>query len=219
MSWLRRDRSRAETELQGQKPMEEGARAVSRSAPGIAALFAGLREDRSHAVLDLGSASEGNLQLYGRFAGWIRFAELLTDPPHGEALARALEHLPPVRDRPYDLVLIWNLLDLLRPEERPLLIHHLIRLTGPGARFYLLVDASGQRVTQPLRFTLKQVDQVFQEAVAPPRPAQPQLLPAGVERLLHPLEIAHAFTLRRGWREYVAQWRRDDPRATTWWTR
>jgi hypothetical protein len=192
---------------------------LARASPGLAAIFAGLGEDGSHGVLDLGPAVDANLRIYRRYARWVRFGSLLRDPPRGEAWARALCSIPPLPDRLYDVVMVWNLLDRLPPEDRPSLIARLSELTGPGARLFLLVDASGQTNTQPLRFTLQAVDHVVQEAVGPPEPAHPPLLPAAVERLLAPFQIAHAFTLRGGLREYVAHWPGGDPRATTWWTR
>jgi len=190
-----------------------------RASPGLAAIFAGLREDGSHGVLDLGPAVGANLRLYRRYARWVRFGSMLRDPPHGRAWAQALRALPPLPDRLYDVVMVWNLLDRLPPEDRPPLIERLSQLTGPGARLYFLVDASGQLKNQPLRFTLRDVDHVAQEVVGPPQPAYPPLLPAAVERILAPFQIAHAFTLRGGLREYVAHWQGRDPRATTWWTR
>lgn len=177
---------------------------VERAAPGVGELFAGLRTDRRHAILDLGPAAGRNLRLYGRFARWIRIADLLTDPPHGDAWAAALEELPPLPQRPYDLVLAWNLLDRLCPEERPLLIQRLAELTAPGARLSVVVKASGEPTAHPLRFTLLGFDRVLQHAVGPPEPVQPQLLPAEVERILEPFEVLRAFTVRLGFREYLA---------------
>ena len=197
MDWLRRIRRTSSPEETVPAPIE-------RAAPGIAALFAGLIEDGSHAVLDFGAASEASLRLYSGFARRIRFADLLTEPPHGEAWAEALQALPPRPNQPYDLVLVWNLLDRLTPEERPPLVERLTQLTAPGARLYLVVDASSEPNTQPIRFTLLTMDRVCQEAVGPPHPPQPQLLPAEVERLLEPFRVAHGFTLRHGLREYVA---------------
>ena len=155
-------------------------------------------------MLDFGAATETSLRLYSGFARQIRFADLLTDPPHGEAWAAALRALPPNPDQPYDVVLAWNILDRLAPEERPPLVERLTQLTASGARIYVLVDASDEPSTQPVRFTLLDVDRVRQEAVGPPHPPQPQLLPADVERLLEPFRVVHGFTLRHGLREYVA---------------
>ena len=197
MDWLRRIRRTSSPEETVQAPIE-------RAAPGVAALFAGLSEDGSHAVLDFGAAAETSLRLYSGFARQIRFADLLPDPPHGEAWAAALRALPPNPDQPYDVVLAWNILDRLAPEERPPLVERLTQLTASGARIYVLVDASDEPSTQPVRFTLLDVDRVRQEAVGPPHPPQPQLLPADVERLLEPFRVVHGFTLRHGLREYVA---------------
>jgi len=197
VDWLRRIRRTSSPEETVQAPIE-------RAAPGVAALFAGLSEDGSHAVLDFGAAAETNLRLYSRFARRIRFADLLTDPPHGDAWAAALRALPPHPDQPYDIVLVWNLLDRLAPEERPPLVERLTRLTASGARLYVVVDASSEPNTQPFRFTLLDVDRVSQQAVGPPHPPQPQLLPAEVERLLEPFRVVRGFTLRHGLREYLA---------------
>jgi hypothetical protein len=219
VDWLRRIRRAPRRETLPAEPEEIVPPPVPRASPGLAAVFAGLREDGSHGVLDLGPAVDANLRLYGRYARWVRFGSLLHDPPGGEAWKRALQTLPPLPDRLYDVVMVWDLLDRLSPRDRPVLIERLSQLTGPGARLYVIVDASGQSVTHPLRFTLHDVDQVSQEIVGPPRPAYPPILPAEVERTLAPFQVAHAFTLRGGLREYVAHWQGRDPRATTWWTR
>jgi len=204
VDWLRRIRSPTHREAAAAAPEGGVPESVERAAPGVAALFAGLSQDGRHAVLDFGTAAETKLHLYSGFARRIRFADLLTDPPHGDAWAAALRALPPHPDQPYDLVLAWNLLDRLAPEERPPLVERLTQLTVSGARLYVVVDISKEPNTRPLRFTLLDADRVRQQAVGPPHPAQPQLLPAEVERLLEPFRVVHAFTLRRGLREYVA---------------
>lgn len=209
MSWLGRFR---QTPAHGQrfaaeepeKPQESLPPPLERAAPGVAALFDGLSADRSHAVLDLGPAAESQLEFYGRFARRIRFADLITEPPHGPEWAAALRALPPHPDRPYDLVLAWNILDRIWPEERPPLVRRLAELTAPGARLYAAVNASGEPVAPPLRFTLLALDRIRQEAMGPPRPTHEPLLPAQLERLLAPFEVVRAFTLRGGLREYFA---------------
>ncbi len=177
---------------------------VERAAPGLAAFFDGVPEDGAHAVLDFGAAAEGTFRLYSRFARHIRFVDLLTDSPQGEAWDSALEALPQSPENPYDLVLAWNLLDWLSPAERILLVKRLTKLTAPGTRLYVVVDQSGSTTTHPLRFSIVDFGRVRQEPAGPLRPTQPQLLPAQVERLLEPFRVVHAYTLRHGLREYVA---------------
>ena len=95
MGWLRRTGPPAPGEAdEEERRKAAGPPEVERSAPGIAALFADLNEDGSHAVLDLGSATETNFGLYGRYARRIRFADLLTAPMRGEPWAGALRSLP-----------------------------------------------------------------------------------------------------------------------------
>lgn len=204
MSWLQRIRHAPPKDLEAVRKVEPAPASVERAAPGIAALFSGLEEDGNHAVLDLGPAAEAHLRIYGAFAHQIRFAEMVPRTPRGAAWTSALDALPPNPHHPYDLVLGWNILDRLGPDERPLLVEKLDALTAPGARLYIVVDASGENLIQTLHFKLLTTDRVAQRAVGPPEPSQGQLLPAQVERLLTPFEVMHAFTLRLGLREYVA---------------
>lgn len=204
MAWLSR-LGRGPPEKAGAgAPGTPASVSLERAAPGLAAFFDGVKEDESHAVLDFGGAAEGTFRLYSRFARHIRFVDLLTDSPHGEGWDSALEALPQSPEHPYDLVLAWNLLDWLTPGERTLLMKRLTKLTAPGTRLYVVVDQSGSKTTHPLRFSIIDVDRVRQEPAGPLRPSQPQLLPAQVERLLEPFRVVHAYTLRRGFREYVA---------------
>lgn len=217
MAWLSRLRrpSQANTPV-AEEPGEPSRPSVERGAPGIAALFSDLREDGTHAVLDMGASAETKLRLYSRYARRIRFADLLSDPPRGSAWPGALEALQPHPQQLFDLVLAWNLLDRLPPAERPPLIRRLDQLTTADARIYLLVDASGEPTAPPLRFSLLELDRVSQEPVGPPTPCHAQLLPAEVERLLAPFEVVRAFTLRLGLREYVAMKGGKALRGTSW---
>jgi hypothetical protein len=177
---------------------------VERAAPGVAALFDGLSEDGSHAVLDLGPAVDSHLRLFSGYARRIRFACLLPMQRGDGEWTGALRSLTPHPEQSYDLVLAWDLLDRLSPEARPSLIQRLAEITAPGARLYMVVDASEETTTQPFRFALMGADRVSQWPLGPPEPAPRQLLPAQVERLLVPFEVVQAFTLRSGQREYVA---------------
>lgn len=177
---------------------------VVRAAPGIEELFRGLREDGSHAVLDLGPSEGVHLRLYRRFARQIRFAGLLPTPPGGSEWSAALRGLLPPPRQLFDVVLAWNLLDRLDPGRRRAFMERLDELTAPGTRLYAIVDSREEPTIQPRRFTLLDLDRVSQEPVGRPEGAPHRLLPAEVERLLRPFEVTRAFTLRMGLREYVA---------------
>lgn len=208
MSWLSRSRPTPETDRQPGAGGGEHPAAEERAAPGIAALFDGLKPDGSHAVLDLGPGTGGHLRLYRPFARQVGFADLVPEPPRGPGWAAALKALPPRPGRPYDIVLLWNVFDRLAPAERSVLMDRVVELTGPGARLYTVVESSETASSRPMGFTLLDLERISQEPLGPPEPARERVLPAEVERLLSPFEVMRAFTLRLGWREYVAVRRR-----------
>lgn len=204
MKWLRRIGTGPSREEESGKPEERDPAPVRRAAPALARVFEGLTPDEGHAVLDLGLATQDHLSLYGPYARQIRFAGLLPGPPQGSDFRAALRELASDPAHPYDVVLLWNLLDWLDRKQREGVVERLARITEPGARLYAVVDASAESTIQPVRFTPLGLDRVAMEAVGRPEPAGPPLLPAEVERLLEPFQVTGAFTLRHGQREYAA---------------
>jgi hypothetical protein len=68
----------------------------------------------------------------------------------------------------------------------------------------VIVRASAEAPTRPLRFMLLDVDRFsFEPADSAPLSGS-RHLPAEVAKLLAPFHIVHAFTLKSGLREYVA---------------
>jgi hypothetical protein len=202
MDWLRRLGGGPATEPE--QAGDEAPAWVERGTPGVSEFFRGVTPDRPHAVLDLGAATDSSLQVYSQFARWIRFAELLERAAVKDGWEGALSHLPENPDHPYDLVLAWDILDRVRPEERPLVMERLAQVTASDARLHLVVDSSEGSASPPLRFSLLDVDRMRYEPVGPPRATWPPILPAEVERLLPPFRVVRAFTSKVGLREYVA---------------
>lgn len=186
-------------------PEESVPWSVERATPGAAALFERLDPHERHAVLDLGNATESSLNVYGGFARRVRFADLLDEATSQHGWAAALRALPEQPEHPYDIVFAWDVLDRLFPEDRPRLVSRLAEVTASRARLHVVVDAGEEPTTDPLRFTLLDVDRLRYEPTGPKRPARPGLLPAEVERLLQPFRVVKAFTLRPSFREYVAE--------------
>lgn len=211
MNWLRRrEREAVAVPLATEEPPPTRH---ERRSPGGAALFEGIAPDRSHSILDLGTATNASLQLYSRYARWIRFADLLSPEIPPEELAEALEAIPCHPERPYDLVIAWDLLDRTEPEQRSRVIERLAEVTGERARLFLIVDSPRDEPRPPLYFGFVAADRVWsEEANAPPTPRH-SLLPAAVEALVSPFQVMRAFTTRAGMREYVARRGRTRKRA------
>lgn len=205
MSWLQRlGGSPGREEEPDPEEAERASGVVRRSSPGLAALWEGVKEGGDHAVLDLGPAAGDHLTLFSSFAGQVCFGDLLPEPPRGAALRSALAAIPTHGRLPYDVILLWNVLDRVTPEERRAIVRRVTEISARGARLYAVVESSDEPTTRPLRFKLLDRTHVRQEPVGPPERAGARLLPAEVERLLAPWEVVRAFTLRVGLREYVA---------------
>ncbi len=188
--------------LAGQVLAERGEGA----APGVAALLDGIKEDRSHSVLDLGPAAERNLRLYARYARWARFADLLGEggwARAGGSAAALARNLPAQPQAPYDLIFGWDVVDRLFPEDRLRLVARLAEVTAPRARLHMVVR-SDDAAPRPLRFTLLDINRNRFEPLPTPATPRPRLLPADVTKALAPFKVIHAYTLRSGMREYVA---------------
>ena len=203
MAWPRRSDSQTPAAPRA-TPQRAQSESVEGVAPGTSAVFQALREDRSHAVLDLGAAADQNLRVYSRFARWIHFADLLGEPwtQRGEPAVAGL-HLPKL-DRAYDVVFAWDILDRLFPEARSRLVQWLMDTTAAKTRIHAVVRASEDAIARPLRFTLIDVGRIrYEIAGTAPQPLF-KLLPAEVAKVLAPFRVANAFTLKNGLREYVA---------------
>ncbi len=201
MNWLRKSEGVASSAAPAPDRPVSGR--VERVMPGVAALLEGVNPDRSHSVLDLGPAADSSLQVYSRFARWVRFADILSPTPSDPWLS-ALDSIPEQPQRPYDLVFGWDVLDQVEPDERAVVIAKLAELTAPDARLHLIVNAGREGVRHPLRFALLDNDRICYQQVGGAMAVAAALLPAELERVVAPFRVARAFTTQVGLREYVA---------------
>jgi hypothetical protein len=205
VNWLGRlGRQRPPSEPEPDEAVPEATEAAS---PGVAALLEDVREDGSHAVLDLGAAAASSLGVYGRFARRVRFADLAGHAmsPEGRGSVTALlAGVPAQPDHPYDLVFAWDILDRLYPEFHAPLVARLAEVTAPHARLHVVARGSDQRIARPLRFRLVDIDRMCYEPMGPAREVRPRHLPAQLAHLLEPFHVVRGFTLKGDLREYVA---------------
>ena len=205
MDWLRRTARVPPLETPAQE--EPGLEQTEGAAPGVAVLLGQLSEDRSQAIVDLGPATGDSFRVYSRYARWVRFADLLGEawrPREQRSVAGLLQQIPANPQRPYDFVFAWDILDRLFPGDRPRLVEWVADVTAPGARLHVLVRTSENAPMQPLRFSLLGIDRLRFEPTSTARLPPSRLLPADVAKLLAPLQVVNAFTLKTGFREYVA---------------
>jgi hypothetical protein len=187
----------------GSNPTHPTRSPVERGSAGLAALFNEIPADGSHAILDLGASEGPSLAVYGRYARWIRFADLLT-PASSTAPAEAVEDLPANPRRPYDLILGWDIVERLPPAVRPRLMARLAEIAAPGARLFIVLESPDDHSNHLRRFAVLSSEHLRIESSEELRPPHPAIAPAEVKDVLAPFHLRHAFTTRVGLREYIA---------------
>ncbi len=168
---------------------------VERRSPGLAELFARIGPGVGHRLLDLGPASGRSLEVYGRFASQVRFADLGAEAPSGVTL--------PPDDEPYTAVVAWDVLSTVAPAGRCELVGRIASRCEPGARLYVVVRGGDGAPATLARSVVIDADRVLErtlECCSPP----PPFPPAEVVRTLRPFVVVRSFVLRCGAREYVA---------------
>lgn len=183
---------------------------AERRSPGLAALFGGIGTAGDQRVLDLGAASGASLEVYGRYASQVRFADLCgpadeqrEDSDWQAAVAALTDTLADEAVR-YSIVVTWDRLDYLAPAARDDLVAHLTAHAEPGARLYAVVAETTGIPRHPVTYTLTGIDRVVVNGAGGDLRPHPRLTPAEVQRILDPFVVEHSFVLRTGSREYLA---------------
>lgn len=202
MQWVRRS-GRPPPSI-ASEPNPPAAARVERVAPGLALLFERVSADRSHAILDLGPADGSSLRVYSRFARWVGFADVLAAASSRDSWREAADALPTNPERPYDLVVAWDVLDRLPPDGRAGFVRRLAEISDPRAKMFLLLESPDERPTDLLRFAVTDVDRVRYEGTGESPPGHPPVPPGELKRLLEPFHVVRAFSTRIGLREYLA---------------
>ena len=204
MGWLQRFRGDDSGAAAPEAAGASGSPAPSeRASPGLAMVFERLSPDGRHSILDLGTASRVRLRLLGRYARQIRFAGVVP-PPVSTDLASLVAEIPAHPQRPYDLVLAWDILDHLDAPLQAALVRRIAEITSPDAWLYVVARSDGRDTVRPRSIDLLDLDRVAERTLGPPLPAGPEVLPAQMEKLLEPFRVVRGVSLRTGSREYVA---------------
>ena len=202
--WLDRIRAlgRGGTPVRETEP--SAPQAIVRTAPGLAALFQALDDGRSHAVLDLGAASERSLTVYARIARQVRYVDLGATASGYQHWSFALDEVGRASGDPFDVLFLWDTLGHLSTEDRASMVARVAELAAPGARLHMVLEAPERSGARPVRFGLADAGHMRHELTWDDAGTAARLLPSSVERMLAPFQVVSAFTLKDGLREYVA---------------
>jgi hypothetical protein len=211
MGWRRRSPAAARAAGGGDGDVLAGAEGRNEhDSPALAEIFAAVDEDRPVRVLDLGPALRPNLEFYSAIASGVRIAHLVRDEDleklrnsEDDPFVSILERLSPTDDEPFDLVLVWDLLNYLVRGQPAILAHHLAAVAKRGARIHAMVFTTETMPAQPSGYEIGASGRLIYRPTTRARIEAPNPPAAQVERWLDPFRITRSFVLRHGVREFL----------------
>lgn len=170
-------------------------------------------------ILDLGSASGANLDFYARYGSQVEFLDLhhqiekarsgSNDLHRPDGFADAVRGLlrgsggeADDRRRPFDLILAWDVLDYITPEQIKGLSKALHPRCRRGTRLFAQVSYTGTIPARPVRMTVVGEERLQCETEHAVRPS-PQYTEPLLLKNLKDFGVDQSCLLRRGTREFV----------------
>ncbi len=191
-------------------PSETGATRSSTLA--LRYLLGQFQDDRRSRVLDLGPAIGANVSFFRSYQCQLYIADfhrVLAANQNGflhdsETLeTRLAKELDATEDTLYDLILGWDLLNYLTPEQLEVLDHRLADLCHPKGLVFFLISTLPQLPIQPMRFTVVDTETLeYDNGSTATRPC-PLYREPDLERYLPTFIVETSFLLRNGMQEYV----------------
>jgi hypothetical protein len=183
---------------------DKGARQRSLALP---TLVSGLSE-RSLSVLDLGAANPANLEFFTHRGAQLTIADfhrsllpLVSNASSKADLFRKL--LPYDASTRFDVVLAWDLLNYLGPEEIGYLTDSLARFFRPGTMIHAFVVCDREMPPAPSLYRiLGETELQCERRPGRPRPA-PRYLEPTLLKLMPGIAVESRYQLRNGMLEYV----------------
>ncbi len=174
-------------------------------SPGLEAALKVVGAAGGDRVLDLGPAVSANLEFLSSSARHLRVADLLSDHRgRDEADAGGAGTLVDPAWGPFDLVLAWDVLSYLEPEDAADVVAAITEASSPGACLFALVTTTEEAAGRSVTFVVRD-GTTLEYRPAPPRQRHLRSAkPAAVQRLLAPFRVERSFVLRNGFQEYVA---------------
>ncbi len=162
-------------------------------------------------MLDLGPPVEHNLELLSGLGCRIRISDLyrsLSAEPletrEPEACASLFERLLPLgADEHFDAILIWDLLDYLRPHEIAALMARVTPACAPRAVAFGLVSTLRQIPAAPLRYRIEDRETLSCSGTREPQRPAPRHTQPELARRMPGFEVKRSFILRHGVQEYL----------------
>lgn len=173
-------------------------------------------DDATLRVLDLGPARSANLDFFSRYGGQLTVADFYsglrgarasTSDDNDRKAEAFAELLPFDHATRFDLVLAWDLLNYLTPQEHQLLMTCLEPFCMPGTAILAFVSTQKEMPPAPSAYSIQDADTlVYEEREGRARPC-PRYLEGDLLKRMQGLTVESRYQLRNGMLEYVFSYR------------
>jgi len=177
-----------------------------------------LRRQPWSRVLDLGPAVGANVEFLAQFQCRLHIADLYhslrerferTSTDTTSPATRLTAELPPVDHEPFDLILAWDLLNYLDPEEIRVIGEHLARICHRDGVVFLMISTARQIPNLPCRYSIVGDGMLRYDCKSASQRSAPGYKEPDLERLLPAFEVETSYLLRNGYQEYLLELRAD----------
>lgn len=155
-------------------------------------------------VLDLGEANGANLAFFSRYRARLSIADLYRSLRTAKLDNALLPSEPPAR---FDVVLLWDLLNYLTPEEIGWLAKSVGRLSRPGAVMLAFLSSSREIPYRPSRYGIRNEETLVYEVYGTRKRPSPRYTEHTLLRLMPGTTVESRYQLRNEVVEYVLQYR------------
>ena len=190
------------------EPPESGSR--EHQSLALPALVHGLRTGHQQ-ILDLGPAVGANVQFFSGLPCSLFIADLhealfprtSADAVrrHGPFEAMLAEELP--RQGEFDLVLAWDLLNYLDPDEIGALSRRLAKICSPGAMLFASITTRQVMPNRPAVYRILGPGKLAYELEPGVKRAAPRYKEPDLKRVLGEFSVESTYLLRNGMQEYL----------------
>jgi hypothetical protein len=183
---------------------EEGLKRTEQSSLALKAMVRVLQRAARPSVLDLGEVTGDNLAFLSRFRARVSIADLYRSIKTARLEDKLLPSDPPSR---FDVILMWDLLNYLAPEEIVWVAKSIDRVSKPGATMLAFLASSREIPHRPSVYHIRNEETLICEVQAPRKKEAPRYTEQMLLRLMPGTTVESRFQLRNETVEYLFQYR------------
>ena len=192
-------------------PQEQRPVDIHRS-PILKLLSKMLIEDRKFEILDIGPALKENVNFFSQFRCKLHIDDFYSSFRDFDFFAPAdecsPEHLfsyllPFDSSVRFDMILLWDILNYMKPEEIGHLFGYLRRFSRPGTVVFAMINTRREIPEVPTSFRIEDNERIHYDFNSSIMKSCPRYEVPTLEKQLGDYNITNSYLLRNGFKEYL----------------